>query len=165
MEFRLTSWHSCIIQHTHAPPRLLTITPFVYTAHTADNHYQPPLSLKNLTTTNTTHKQMRHASAPTPHEARTDHQYLQRVKSQPGGGARIRRLMYSRMRDMCLGRPALVWDDVSSFQTGPGGEGAAVMSFGGATPVGMDLFLFSIPGAFLVWWGASLCDVFWWHWV
>lgn len=110
---------------------------------------------------------MRHASAPTAHEARTDHQYMQRVKSQPGGSGRIRRLMYSRMRDMCLGRPALVWDDVSSFQTGPGGEGAAVMSFGGATPVGMDLFLFSIPGAFLfVWWGFVVCVMcFGGHWV
>ena len=68
---------------------------------------------------------------------------MQRVKAQ--GGGRIRRLMHARMRDMCLGRPALVWDDVSSFQA-PGGE-TAVLSFAGATPVGMDLFLFSIPGA------------------
>lgn len=70
---------------------------------------------------------------------------MQRVKSQ--GRAPIRNLMYARMRNMCLGRPALVWDDVSSFQA-PGGD-TTVLSFAGATPVGMDLFLFSIPGTWL----------------
>jgi hypothetical protein len=145
-------------------------------------------------------QQVRHASAPSAEEARADHHFMQRVKAR--GKHPIRNLMYARMRQMCLGRPALVWDDVSSFQVracvlvgwrlcfacggggslvlwkeetipilklnhslthvnhhhhhhhrhnhlsyqAPGGD-TAVLSFAGATPVGMDLFLFSIPGA------------------
>ena len=84
---------------------------------------------------------VRYASAASEEEARRDHYYMQRVKAQGKGDC----IGYKRMKDMIMGKPSLIWDDISAF-----GGGMAQLKFGGASPIGADLSALSIPGMMFV---------------
>jgi len=85
---------------------------------------------------------VRYASAASEEEARRDHSYMQRVGTRGQGDS----LSYKRMADMIMGKPGLLWDDISSFSSGA----MAHLRFGGASPVGADLSALSIPGMMFV---------------
>lgn len=85
---------------------------------------------------------VRYASAASEEEARRDHSYMQRVGARGQGSS----LSYKRMADMIMGKPGLLWDDISNFSRGA----MAHMRFGGTSPVGADLSALSIPGMMFV---------------
>jgi len=85
---------------------------------------------------------VRYASAASEKEARRDHYHMQRMKAQGKGDC----IAYKRMKDMIMGKPGLIWDDISNFQSGS----MAHLKFGGASPIGADLSALSFPGMMFV---------------
>lgn len=85
---------------------------------------------------------IRYASACSEEEAWQDHHYMQWMHSRGRAG----KILYTRMKDMIEGKPGILWDDISSFQSGA----MVHLKFGKAVPMGADLLVLPIPGTMFV---------------